>query len=96
MLRVITTLYNGTCAETNKPILKGEKALYDPRTGLLYRAGTVAMAKYLREGELPFIEPVSVAIEIQIDGCSYKLTVRDGEVIRISPNTAYQVESTHP
>lgn len=96
MLRVITTMYSGTCAETGKVVARGEKALYDCRTGKLYGCGTVAMAKFIRSGELPFVEPTPVVIKIVIDGVNYDMGVKEGDVIRITSMTAHRVESTNP
>ena len=48
-MRVITAKFKSTCADTGRPIKKGETCVYDPIRKKVYASGSPTQQKYIQE-----------------------------------------------
>ncbi len=48
-MRVITAKFNSTCADTGRPIKKGDTCVYDPIGKKVYASGSPTQQRHLQE-----------------------------------------------
>lgn len=48
-MRVITAKFDSTCADTGRPIKKGDVCVYDPSTGKVYASGSKTQQKFIKQ-----------------------------------------------
>lgn len=58
-MRVITAKFNSVCAETGRPIKKGDPCVYDPKAKKVYASGSPTQQKFIQEqGHAPNLDEI--------------------------------------